>query len=162
MNALVNFIHRTIIQQYNRACAQKGSVCYQDHHCVQSGTHINETTVIPIFDNGYTYILAMTREVSRTQDLRESTYLLETYREAINEVALVAMTNQKGIIEVVNDLFEKTTGFKKEELIGKSFHMLNSNYHDESFLRTCGTPSVMDIFGMVKYVIEREMALFSG
>ena len=129
------FHNKTIIQQYNRACAQKGSVCYQDHHCVQSGTHINETTVIPIFDNGNTYILAMTREVSRTQDLRESTYLLETYREAINEVALVAMTNQKGIIEVVNDLFEKTTGFKKEEVIGKSFHMLNSNYHDESFFK---------------------------
>ena len=34
------------------------------------------------------------------------------------------MTNQDGIIEVVNELFETTTGFKKEEVIGNTFHMI--------------------------------------
>jgi len=124
---------RTIIQHYNQACSQKKSVCYQDHHCVKSETLINETNINPVFDNEFTYILATTKEVYRTQSLKESTYVLETYRQAVNEVALVVMTNKDGIIEVVNDLFEKTTRFKREEVIGKSFHMINSNYHDSSF-----------------------------
>ncbi|QUG41593.1 diguanylate cyclase [Psychrobacillus sp. INOP01] len=127
------FHNKTIIQNYNRACLQKKSICYQDHYCVQSETLINETIAIPIYENGSTYILATTKEVSRSQHLKESTYVLENYRKAINEVALVAMTNQDGIIEVVNELFETTTKFLKEEVIGKTFHMINSNYHDETF-----------------------------
>lgn len=127
------FHSKTIIQHYHRACMQKESVCYQDHHNIESETHINETTAIPIFDSGSTYILATTKEVSRTQNMKETTYVLENYRKAINEVALVAMTNRDGIIEVVNELFETTTKFLKEEVIGKTFHMINSNYHDESF-----------------------------
>lgn len=125
--------NRTIIQHYNRACLQKKSVSYHDHHCVQSETNINETTAIPIYENGITYILATTKEVSRTQNMKDSTYVLESYSKAINEVALVALTNQDGIIETVNELFETTTKFKREDVIGKTFHMINSNYHDESF-----------------------------
>lgn len=128
-----DFHNRTIIQHYNRATAQKLSVCYQDHHCVYGETSINETTVIPVFDNGITYILATTKQVSKTQPMKESIYVLETYRKAINEVALVAMTNRDGMIEVVNELFETTTQYKKEEVIGKSFHLINSNYHDQPF-----------------------------
>jgi len=127
------FHNKTIIHHYNLACLQKESVCYQDHHTIQSDTHINETTVIPIFDNECTYILATTRKVSRTNQIKESTYALESYRKAINEVALIAMTNKDGIIEVVNELFETTTKYSKEEVIGKTFHMINSNYHDASF-----------------------------
>ncbi|MFJ7826409.1 diguanylate cyclase domain-containing protein [Psychrobacillus sp. NPDC096623] len=127
------FHNKTIVQHYNRACKQKQSVCYQDHYCVKSETYINETTAIPIFENGYTYILATTKEVSRTAHMQESMYVLETFRKAINEVALVAMTNEDGVIEVVNELFETTTKFSKEELIGNTFHMINSNYHDEAF-----------------------------
>ncbi|WP_277584351.1 diguanylate cyclase domain-containing protein [Psychrobacillus antarcticus] len=127
------FHNKTIVQHYNRACLQKESVCYQDNFCVKSETIINETTAIPIFENGITYILATTKEVSRTQQMKESTYVLETFHTAINEVALVAITNQDGIIEVVNELFETTTKFKKEEVIGSTFHLINSNYHDETF-----------------------------
>lgn len=116
----------------------KKSVSYHDHHCVQSETNINETTAIPIYENGISYILATTKEVSRTQNMKDSTYVLESYSKAINEVALVALTNQDGIIETVNELFETTTKFKREDVIGKTFHMINSNYHDESFSLICG------------------------
>lgn len=127
------FHNKTIVQHYDRAWMQKKSVCYQDHYCVTTESYINETTAVPIFENGFTYILATTKEVSRTAHLQESTYVLETFRKAINEVALVAMTNEYGVIEVVNELFEKTSKFNKEELVGNTFHMINSNYHDESF-----------------------------
>ncbi|SDN07401.1 PAS domain S-box-containing protein/diguanylate cyclase (GGDEF) domain-containing protein [Psychrobacillus sp. OK028] len=127
------FHNKTIVQHYDRAWMQKKSVCYQDHYCVTTESYINETTAVPIFENGFTYILATTKEVSRTAHLQESTYVLETFRKAINEVALVAMTNEDGVIEVVNELFETTSKFSKEELVGNTFHMINSNYHDESF-----------------------------
>ena len=125
--------YRTIIKQYNRACAQKESVCYQDPYFSQNETRISETTVVPIFDNGLTYILATTREVYRAQTLKEPTLFLDTCRQVINEVGLVALTNEQGVIEVVNELFEATTKFKRDEVIGKSFQVLNSNFHDQSF-----------------------------
>lgn len=130
-----DFHCKTIIYHYNRSCTLKQSVSYQDHHCIKGATFVNETLAIPIFDGDNVYILATTREVIKTKELQESTYILESYRKGVNDAALVAMTNEKGIIEMVNELFETTSKFQKEELIGKSFWMINSNYHEGSYFK---------------------------
>lgn len=130
---LDEFHYRTIVFHYNRAIELKHSVFYQDHHCIQNETFINETTVIPILSEEQVYILATTREVRKTKEMHDATYILESYRKAVNDTALVALTNEVGIIEMVNELFETTSKFKKGELIGKSFCMINSNFHEELF-----------------------------
>lgn len=130
---LDEFHSRLIIHHYNRACTLKSSVFYQDHHYKQEATFINETTAIPIFHKDNIYILATTKEVIKTKEMQEATYVLESYRKGINDTALVAMTNEDGIIEMVNELFEKTTQYEKKELIGKPFRMMNSHLHEASF-----------------------------
>lgn len=128
-----DFHCKTIFYHYNRAFMLKQSVSYQDHHCIKGATSVNETTVIPIFDEENMYILAITKAVIKTKEMQDSTYILESYRKGVNGAALVAMTNEDGIIEMVNELFETTSQFKKEELIGNSFWMINSHYHENHF-----------------------------
>ncbi|MFJ8064962.1 diguanylate cyclase domain-containing protein [Psychrobacillus sp. NPDC096426] len=128
-----DFHCKTILHHYNRAYTLKQSVSYQDHHCIEDATSVNETSAIPIFDEENVYILATTREVIKTKEMQESTYILESYRKGVNDAALVAMTNEDGIIVMVNKLFETTSKFKKEELIGKSFWVVNSHFHEDSF-----------------------------
>ncbi|WP_342601005.1 diguanylate cyclase [Psychrobacillus sp. FSL H8-0483] len=132
-HCLDEFHYKTILFHYNRACKIKHSIFYQDNHFLHNETIVNETTVIPIFNGEEVYILATTREVTRTKEMQEATYILESYRKGVNDAALVAMTNEVGIIEMVNKLFEETSQFNKSELIGKSFRMINSHFHEEDF-----------------------------
>lgn len=130
---LDEFSYKTIIENYNRAIHMKKSVFYQDHFSLCNESYVNETTAIPIFDGGIEYILATTREVSRTQEMKDATYILESYKKGINDAALVAMTNKDGIIEMVNNVFLSTSHFEEHELIGRTFRMIDSNYHNASF-----------------------------
>lgn len=122
-----DFHNITIIQNYNRALAERKTIVYTDLHCSSCETAINETTVIPIYDGDIEYILASTKEISRSQELKVSTYILESYKKGITSTALVAMANKEGRIEMVNQVFEDTSFYTKEELLGKRF---NSIYTD--------------------------------
>ncbi|MEI4768224.1 diguanylate cyclase [Psychrobacillus sp. FJAT-51614] len=134
-DCLDEYHYMTIINNYKRAFIEKKSIFYQDHFSISNLTHVNETTAIPIFDGEAQYILAVTKKVARSKEMRASTYILESYKKGINEAALVAMTNQNGIIEMVNQVFEDTCQFKQDEIVGKTFRMINSNFHDEKFFK---------------------------
>ncbi|MBZ0201347.1 MAG: PAS domain S-box protein, partial [Ignavibacteriaceae bacterium] len=48
---------------------------------------------------------------------------------------LISVTNKNGIFEYVNPAFEKSSGYSKEELIGKSSSILKSGRHDDKFYK---------------------------
>lgn len=52
--------------------------------------------------------------------------LLSEYRRAVDESALVAKTDVDGIITYVNPAYEEISGFKKEELIGRTHALVRS------------------------------------
>jgi sigma-B regulation protein RsbU (phosphoserine phosphatase) len=45
------------------------------------------------------------------------------------------MTNRHGVIDYVNPAFEATTGYKSEEVLGKTPSILKSGHHDQEFYR---------------------------
>jgi PAS domain S-box-containing protein len=47
--------------------------------------------------------------------------------------AIVAVADSNGIIKFVNDNFVEKSGFPRDELLGKNFGILNSNYHPSVF-----------------------------
>jgi len=58
---------------------------------------------------------------------------LQAQNNAINQSAIVSMTDMEGNIISVNDNFCKATGYEREELIGKKIKILRSNTHDFKF-----------------------------
>lgn len=65
----------------------------------------------------------------------EQKRLLDAHIHALNESAIVAFTDAKGIITYVNNQFEKITEYTKEELVGRTHQIINSGFHDSDFFK---------------------------
>ena len=64
---------------------------------------------------------------------------LSDYKQALDESAIVAITDQKGIIIHANDNFCKISKYSREELIGQDHRIINSGFHPKEFIREIWT-----------------------
>jgi PAS domain S-box-containing protein len=65
----------------------------------------------------------------------DSGKLLEEMRYALDQAAIVAVTDQRGVISYVNDKFCEISGYSRGELIGQDHRIINSSYHPKEFIR---------------------------
>jgi PAS domain S-box-containing protein len=77
--------------------------------------------------------VAMYRAASHRQD--ESAHALDEMRQALDQSAIVAVTDVPGRILFVNDKFCEISKYSREELIGRDHRILNSGFHSEAFIR---------------------------
>jgi PAS domain S-box-containing protein len=106
----------------------------------KSGTYLwFEGTFVNLFhDIEVQGLLANLRDISERKkaedDLLVSSKELSDYKYALDESAIVAITDQKGIIKHVNPNFCTISGYSQEELIGKDHRIINSGFHPKQYM----------------------------
>ncbi|MBB5178602.1 diguanylate cyclase (GGDEF)-like protein/PAS domain S-box-containing protein [Planomicrobium koreense] len=77
----------------------------------------------PIMEGGeirafHIVLRELTTEYQLKHELRKTEKILESYKNALNYAALVAIWESSGIIKFINDNFKGTTGYEREEMLG--------------------------------------------
>ncbi|MCC5912254.1 MAG: PAS domain S-box protein [Clostridiaceae bacterium] len=72
---------------------------------------------------------------NQQEKLRNYLIEVENIKKALDQSATVCITDKKGVILSVNEMFCKTTQFEKEALIGNTTRVLKSGFHQEAFYK---------------------------
>lgn len=91
--------------------------------CEQIWAQVN---IIPMKSDFLVAILNISSSVKNQE-------LLERFQQGLDQIQILSVTDRNGIITYVNDSFCRITGYRPEEIVGKSHAVLRSGYHPREF-----------------------------
>ncbi|MEB3283321.1 MAG: PAS domain S-box protein [Lyngbya sp.] len=75
----------------------------------------------------------ITERKQADEKLRQTLKELSDFKFALDQAALVAITDEKGVITYANDRFCEISQYSQEDLIGQTHSIINSGYHPPEF-----------------------------
>ena len=69
-------------------------------------------------------------------ELEKSIKSLRDYKYSLDQSAIIAFTDQRGVITSANNNFCEISGYSSEELIGSTHQLVNSDHHPKDFFVT--------------------------
>ncbi|PIC70496.1 PAS domain S-box protein [Sporosarcina sp. P16b] len=122
-----HFIHDTVYQESIQIYSKSGTV------------HWLDITIVPMYDTAGNLTGYLSLDIDVTGSKLVSTEYhktrtdLQNFKYALDESAVVVITNPQGVITYVNDHFCVLSEYSREELIGKTHRVVNSGTHSKSF-----------------------------
>ncbi len=77
--------------------------------------------------------------VSVEKELEKTLKELSDIKYALDEAAIVAITDQRGVITYINDKFCEISKYSREELLEQDHRIINSAFHPKEFIRKIWT-----------------------
>lgn len=77
----------------------------------------------------------ITARIRTEESLKRTIKEVSDYKYVLDETFIITITDQKGIIQYVNDNFCKISKYSHYELIGQDHRIVNSGYHSKEFIR---------------------------
>lgn len=89
--------------------------------------------------DGETFVVRVIRDVSKQVQEDKTTFAvlkeLSDFKAALDEHAILAITDTHGRITYVNDKFCRISQYSRQELLGQDHRIINSGYHSKEFFR---------------------------
>ena len=70
------------------------------------------------------------------EKLQTNNLALNQFKTALEKIAIVVITDEKGVIKYVNDEFCRVSEYDRNEIIGKTHNIINSGHHSDTFFKT--------------------------
>ncbi len=119
-------------EKLRRGLEEKNKLIFSTRHRRLNGETFPAEDHVRIFPyQDESKIIFVINDISRHRETEKLLFLLFSALEHANEAVII--TDRQGQIIYVNPAFEKTTGYKFEEALGKKPSILRSGYHSAKF-----------------------------